>query len=125
MCEILSQCNSSNYCIVHQKKRDENITDVVGKVNDIDDEVENKLFSNTPNDPLVFHESLSVLTLDNINDVESYYMDNIHTITMQFGVLLFLYSVIITKVCSKYMQLELDLNSKLKNDLYVLMWQYK
>lgn len=95
MCEILSQCNSSNYCIVHQKKRDDNITDVVENVNDVD---ENKLFSNTPNDPLVFHESLSVLTLNDIKDVEKYFMDNIDAITMQFGVLLFLYSVIVTKV---------------------------
>lgn len=99
MCEILSQCNSSNYLIVHQKRRDDNISDVVDEViNDVDSDLENKLFSNTASDPLVFHESLTVTTFNNLEDVQKYYLDNIEIVTQQFGVLLFLYSVIITKV---------------------------
>lgn len=102
MCEILTQCNSSNYHIVHQKKDEElntssNISVVEGsddKINDID----KKVFTNTANDPLVFHESLNVLTLKDIDEVHKYYTDNINTLTMQFGVLLFLYTVIVTKV---------------------------
>lgn len=100
MCEILSQCNSSNFCIVHQKRRDATLNDCVEEMNDVD--VENKMFSNTANDPLVFHESLNVLTLNNITEVEKFYTENVDTLSMQFGVLLFLYSVIVTKVSTEF-----------------------
>lgn len=48
--------------------------------------------------PEEFHERLSVCSLDNIDDVEKYYAKNFETISGQYGVLLFMYTVFLTKV---------------------------
>lgn len=48
--------------------------------------------------PEEFHERLSVCSLDNIDDVEKYYAENFETVSGQYGVLLFMYTVFLTKV---------------------------
>lgn len=49
--------------------------------------------------PDQFHERLSVLNLNTIDDVEKYYSENFITLSGHCGVLLFLYTVLLTKVC--------------------------
>ncbi|XP_055371103.1 ubiquitin carboxyl-terminal hydrolase MINDY-3 homolog [Condylostylus longicornis] len=44
-----------------------------------------------------FHDRLSVIHLETIDDVEKYYTDNFYVLTGKYGVLLFMYSVILTK----------------------------
>lgn len=48
--------------------------------------------------PEEFHERLTVCALDNIDEVEKYYAKNFETISGQYGVLLFMYTVFLTKV---------------------------
>lgn len=49
-------------------------------------------------DPLRFHEDLDVIAFASLGDVTKYYFDHIATLRGRFGVLLFLYSVILSRV---------------------------
>lgn len=49
-------------------------------------------------DPLRFHEDLDVIAFASLEDVTKYYFDHIATLRGRFGVLLFLYSVILSRV---------------------------
>lgn len=63
--------------------------------------VENNIVVNADNtivDPLKFHDSLRISIFSNVKDVEKYYHENINMLTEQYGILLFLYSVIATRV---------------------------
>lgn len=44
-----------------------------------------------------FHERLVLQNLETIDDVEKFYADNFSTVSNRYGVLLFLYSVLLTK----------------------------
>lgn len=48
--------------------------------------------------PDEFHERLSLQTMDDIEEVKQFYTDNYHILTGNFGVLKFMYSVLLTKV---------------------------
>lgn len=48
--------------------------------------------------PDEFHERLSVHTCDNIEEVERFYAENYHVLTGNYGVLKFMYTVLLTKV---------------------------
>lgn len=52
-------------------------------------------------DPNKFHEFLRIQALSTLTEVERYYTENVASLRNQFGILLFLYSVISTKVSSK------------------------
>lgn len=47
--------------------------------------------------PDEFHERLTVQTVDDIDDVEKFYADNYSVLSRNYGVLLFMYSVLMTK----------------------------
>lgn len=51
--------------------------------------------------PEMFHERLCVTELEQIDDVEKYYAGNFHVLAEECGVLLLLYTVLLTKVSSK------------------------
>lgn len=112
MCEILLQCSNSKFRIVYQN---------IPSVNNVDQNSIAPVNSRTPDsseidildtaevlekqnlnkkiiDPVQFHGSLNVQILSNITDVENYYTDNTSILMRQYGVLLFLYSVLMTKV---------------------------
>lgn len=48
--------------------------------------------------PDEFHERLTIHTYDDINDVKQFYTTNFHLLAGNFGVLKFMYSVLLTKV---------------------------
>lgn len=48
--------------------------------------------------PDEFHERLSCRNFENIDDVEKYYSENYHVLSGNYGVLLFMYTVLMTKV---------------------------
>lgn len=48
--------------------------------------------------PDEFHERLSIQSFDNIEDVEKFYTDHYHILTGNYGVLKFMYTVLLTKV---------------------------
>ena len=62
------------------------------------DQSSSSSLSNTLWTPDEFHERLTILNLENIEDVEKYYSEHFYALTEQFGVLLFLYTVLLTKV---------------------------
>ncbi|GAB0088985.1 Ubiquitin carboxyl-terminal hydrolase MINDY-3 homolog [Sergentomyia squamirostris] len=48
-------------------------------------------------DPDQFHERLAIHDMDTIDEVNKFYLENLNLVTEQYGVLLFLYSVLVTK----------------------------
>lgn len=48
--------------------------------------------------PDEFHERLSIHSFENIDDVERYYSENFNVLIGNYGVLLFMYTVLMTKV---------------------------
>lgn len=48
--------------------------------------------------PDEFHERLTIHAYDDINDVKEFYTRNFHLLAGNFGVLKFMYSVLLTKV---------------------------
>lgn len=48
--------------------------------------------------PDEFHERLRIRIFDDINDVKSFYAENYHVLSGSFGMLKFMYSVLLTKV---------------------------
>lgn len=48
--------------------------------------------------PDEFHERLTIQQFDDINDVRQFYTDNYHVLSGNFGVLKFMYTVMLTKV---------------------------
>lgn len=100
LCEILKQCNQQKYYIVHLSSEFNNSNSNVSVVNG--EGSENIVEENARQcevDSIVFHEHLRRIVFPNIKDVEKYYFDNIQTLRSQYGILLFLYSVIATRVC--------------------------
>ncbi|XP_066144099.1 ubiquitin carboxyl-terminal hydrolase MINDY-3 homolog [Euwallacea fornicatus] len=92
LCEILGQCNSDNFCIVHMQSHTvEPEVKVQGDDNENLPEAQNDL------DPLRFHEELGVLTFSSLEDVKKYYFEHKATLKRRFGLLLFLYSVILSR----------------------------
>lgn len=55
-------------------------------------------------DPGRFHECLRIRNFTNITEVERYYGENVKVLKDQFGILLFLYTVISTKVSPYYIE---------------------
>lgn len=50
-------------------------------------------------DPLRFHEELGVLTFPTLEEVKKYYVEHTAILRRRHGLLLFLYSVILSRVC--------------------------
>lgn len=109
MCEILLQCSISKFRLVYQNiKPDQNsLSPVSASDNSESDAVLTNAdvpqlaedFSvDIPVDSAQFHSRLNIQTYTSIIDVEKYYLDNIQILQAQYGVLLFLYSVLATKV---------------------------
>lgn len=48
--------------------------------------------------PDEYHERLTIIDFENIEDVHRFYSDNLQILTGYYGVLLFMYSVFLTKV---------------------------
>lgn len=48
--------------------------------------------------PEEFHERLSVRSVENVDELEKYYSENFAVLSGQYGVLLFMYTVLMTKV---------------------------
>ncbi|KAF5272059.1 hypothetical protein FQR65_LT05041 [Abscondita terminalis] len=116
LCEILQQCSSCNYPIVHlEQKRD--APTAPGLMNGDDCSSEGSCDNNPQPNAKVFHDNLKILLYPAIEDVKKYYKDNIDTLKAQYGVLLFLYSVIATKGVD-YVRSESDSTDPLIDETY-------
>ncbi|KAL1501571.1 hypothetical protein ABEB36_006871 [Hypothenemus hampei] len=94
LCEILGQCTNEKFCIVHipsQHQTNESEVKVEGDTLEPSPEVQDEL------DPTKFHEDLDVLAFKNLSEVTKYYLSHLTSLQGRFGVLLFLYSVILSR----------------------------
>ncbi|CAH0548582.1 unnamed protein product [Brassicogethes aeneus] len=85
--EILGLCNVQKYYMVYLND-DFNKSDKSG---DLEESNVVKI------DPVAFHNSLEVVEIPTMLDVRKYYMLHINNLKNQYGILLFLYSVIYTR----------------------------
>ncbi|GLV38445.1 uncharacterized protein CBL_13004 [Carabus blaptoides fortunei] len=108
MCEILHQCNVSKFRLVSQniKPNQNSLSPVSSRDNSEPDvlltnaevpQLPDEISSDISIDSAQFHSRLNIQTYTSIIDVEKYYLDNIQLLQSQYGVLLFLYSVLATK----------------------------
>ncbi|XP_060534262.1 ubiquitin carboxyl-terminal hydrolase MINDY-3 homolog [Cylas formicarius] len=88
--EILGQCNNGNFCVVHLENVSDSSTELNGDKNE-------NIELSEPLDPNQFHTDLEVLCFQTLAEVTKYYFDNIKKLNGRFGVLLFLYSVILSR----------------------------
>lgn len=103
LCEILGQCNIRRYFIVYldsdASSESASTTELNG--NNASSAISNSSYTSCPlgiSDPIRFHEEIKVRSFQCLDEVDKYYLDNIDLLKTQYGVLLFLYSVIASKV---------------------------
>lgn len=91
--EILGQCNTQKFCIVRweNNQQSESETNLEGDKNENVPELLENI------DPNKFHEDLNVICFATLADVTKYYFETVGSLTGRFGVLLFLYSVILSR----------------------------
>jgi hypothetical protein len=95
--EILEQCSSQKYYVVYLNSDLNDASN--GLLSDLDRYVVGNGLTVEP-EAATFHENLHIHTFQNMEEVRKYYLDNIQLLKSQYGILLFLYSVIMTRVSS-------------------------
>lgn len=93
---MLQQCNQQKYHIVHLSSDFNSCVSVLNGDNS-DNDFLNSAQQNII-DPVQFHACLRIRVLSNISEVEKYYFEHSQMLTETYGILLFLYSVIATRV---------------------------
>lgn len=68
--------------------------------------------------PDQFHERLNVINCESIDDLEKYYTDNYRMLSEQYGLLLFLYTVLLTKGIENVMNELSDTSEPLIHSIY-------
>ncbi|XP_028141463.1 ubiquitin carboxyl-terminal hydrolase MINDY-3 homolog [Diabrotica virgifera virgifera] len=94
LCEILRQCNIRKYYVVYLN------SEFSAAVNQAELKCEaesSKAVENLEIDPARFHDGLKVHSYQCLDEVKNYYCENITKLRAQYGILLFLYSVIASK----------------------------
>ncbi|RZC36356.1 protein FAM188A -like [Asbolus verrucosus] len=92
--EILEQCGDRKYYVVYLNSDLNDASDLVSDLNG--DNLENGLPPELES-PCKFHETLRIHHFHDPEEVRKYYLDNTPLLKSQFGILLFLYSVIATR----------------------------
>lgn len=117
ICNILMKCKDDRYRIVYildQRKAADALLPLPSASNseenataeEIPNAAEPSTDTSAPSQPESeldwspdeFHERLSIHNFENIDDVERYYSENYHVLIGNYGVLLFMYTVLMTKV---------------------------
>ena len=94
--EILEQCHNQKYYIVFLNSDVNDVSDgLFSNHQENGVELEPTLF----HEDFIFHENLRIHTFQNVEEVRKFYLDNIQLLKSQFGILVFLYSVLMTRVC--------------------------
>lgn len=98
LCEILEQCRSEKFKIVYLEKEDrgESGSTVNGDGASCDNGTSES--SSDMLSPERFHKDVRIRLFANLEDVEKYYFENSQKLKEQYGILMFLYSVIATRV---------------------------
>ncbi|KAI4454821.1 hypothetical protein MML48_9g00010147 [Holotrichia oblita] len=111
LCDILRQCSDRKYYLVYLDSK----LNCSGNNSNVNGASDTELTSMI--DPNKFHEFLRIQTLSTLTEVERYYTENIASLRNQFGILLFLYSVISTKGL-EVVKLESDTTEPLIDETY-------
>ncbi|XP_063930447.1 ubiquitin carboxyl-terminal hydrolase MINDY-3 homolog [Zophobas morio] len=92
--EILEQCHNQKYYIVFLNSDVNDVSDgLFSNHQENGVELEPTLF----HEDFIFHENLRIHTFQNVEEVRKFYLDNIQLLKSQFGILVFLYSVLMTR----------------------------
>lgn len=87
LCCILTKCKTTNYFVVTLKDISE---DTAGQSTSI-------ATTSDEDDANTFHERLQIIEMKDIEHVRQFYLDHFHILENQYGVLVFLYTVLLTK----------------------------
>lgn len=95
LCCILTKCKTTNYYIVTLK----DVNKSTGCSTSIASEQEQdlRLTLDDELDPTTFHNLLVIIEMRDIEHVRQFYLDHFHKLESRYGVLLFLYAVLLTK----------------------------
>lgn len=121
ICEILQQCSTGKYYVVYFRnlnnaKNESSSSSIINGENTKSEHTDLELpaCKEIESSAKMFHGNLMVQMYSMIGDVEKYYRENVESLKAQYGVLLFLYSVIATKVCAFFYLKHLFLNYRFK-----------
>lgn len=95
---MLQQCNQQKYHIVHLSSDFNSCVSVLNGDNKSDFLNSAAMMQQQIVDPVQFHTCLRINLLSSISEVEKYYFENSQMLREPYGILLFLYSVIATRV---------------------------
>ncbi|KAK9874372.1 hypothetical protein WA026_002719 [Henosepilachna vigintioctopunctata] len=96
--EILEQCRIQKYYMVYLNEQNDESTLINEENCTVNPEKnDNGVLYENLKTPQSFHEKLKVHVYSTIEEVNKYFLENINSIRSQYGVLLFLYSVIHTR----------------------------
>lgn len=132
ICNILMKCKDDRYRIVYildQRKTADALSpipsDTIPAENATNEDTLNAAESLTDTgaashseaaelewSPDEFHERLSIHNFENIDDVEKYYAENYHVLSGNYGVLLFMYTVLMTKVSTEHIVCDCDVRAR-------------
>lgn len=133
LCNILMKCKLEKYRIVALKKHPDDQDEQRTNNDDLDEEQlpsgscsinEITLNEQSPSSkkeewtPDQFHERLTVINCESIDDLEKYFSDNYRMLTEQYGLLLFLYTVLLTKGIENVMTELSDTSEPLIHSIY-------
>lgn len=95
LCCILTKCKQTNYYIVTLK----DVNKSTGCSTSIasEQEQDSRLTLDDELDPTTFHNLLVIIEMRDIEHVRQFYLDHFHKLESRYGVLLFLYAVLLTK----------------------------
>lgn len=124
ICEILQQCSTGKYYVVYFRnlnnaKNESSSSSIINGENTKSEHTDLELpaCKEIESSSKMFHGNLMVQMYSMIGDVEKYYRENVESLKAQYGVLLFLYSVIATKGI-EYVKSESDTGDPLIDETY-------
>ncbi|KAF5275126.1 hypothetical protein FQA39_LY18684 [Lamprigera yunnana] len=115
LCEILQHCSRGSYYIVYLKETHSDANSTCSSL--VNGGETFGLGTAGDWNARIFHNNLGIHQLPLLDDVVKYYKENIQALKAQYGVLLFLYSVIATKDL-EYVRLESDTTDPLIDETY-------
>lgn len=95
LCEVLQQCNVQKYYVVYLRDKKEKLINGDNPCGSQKDECD---ITPVAMDPFTIHCNMRIRMLASIQEIEKYFTSNIIYLKAQYGILLFLYSVIASKV---------------------------
>lgn len=119
LCCILTKCKTTNYYIVTMKDRCKSQTGCSTSIASAEEESEaNNVCLDDELDSTTFHNQLVIIEMKDIEHVRQFYLDNCRLIESRYGVLVFLYAVLLTKGMQNILNELCDASESLIHAIY-------